>query len=86
MNFQLTEEQILTQKTACEFADNELAPGVVERDEKKIFPKEGIKQMAALGFMGMMVPEKWGGSQLDTLSYVIAIEEIAAATPIPIAP
>ena len=77
MNFQLTEEQILTQKTACEFADNELAPGVVERDEKKIFPKEGIKQMADLGFMGMMVEPKWGGGGMDSISYTIAMEEIS---------
>ena len=77
MNFQLTEEQILTQKTAREFADNELAPGVVERDEKKIFPKEGIKQMADLGFMGMMVDPKWGGGGMDSISYTIAMEEIS---------
>ena len=77
MNFQLTEEQILTQKTAREFADNELAPGVVERDEKKIFPKEGIKQMADLGFMGMMVEPKWGGGGMDSISYTIAMEEIS---------
>ena len=77
MNFQLTEEQILTQKTAREFADNELAPGVVERDEKKIFPKEGIKQLADLGFMGMMVEPKWGGGGMDSISYTIAMEEIS---------
>ena len=77
MNFQLTEEQILTQKTAREFADNELAPGVVERDEKKIFPKEGVKQMADLGFMGMMVEPKWGGGGMDSISYTIAMEEIS---------
>jgi alkylation response protein AidB-like acyl-CoA dehydrogenase len=77
MNFQLTEEQILTQKTAREFADNELAPGVVERDEKKIFPKEGIKQMANLGFMGMMVEPKWDGGGMDSISYTIAMEEIS---------
>ena len=77
MNFQLTEEQILTQKTAREFADNELAPGVVERDKKKIFPKEGIKQMADLGFMGMMVEPKWGGGGIDSISYTIAMEEIS---------
>ena len=77
MNFQLTEEQILTQKTAREFADNELAPGVVERDEKKIFPKEGIKQMADLGFMGVMVEPKWGGGGMDSISYTIAMEEVS---------
>ena len=77
MNFQLTEEQILIQKTAREFADNELAPGVIERDEKKIFPKEAIKQMADLGFMGMMVEPKWGGGGMDSISYTIAMEEIS---------
>ena len=77
MNFQLTEEQILIQKTARAFADNELAPGVVERDEKKFFPKEGIKQMGELGFMGMMVEQKWGGGGMDSISYTIAMEEIS---------
>ena len=61
MNFQLTEEQTLIQKTSREFADTELAPGVVERDDKKIWPKEGIKKMAELGFMGMMTDPKWNG-------------------------
>ena len=77
MNFQLTEEQILIQKTARAFADNELAPGVVERDEKKFFPKEGIKQMGELGFMGMMVEQKWGGGGMASISYTIAMEEIS---------
>ena len=77
MNFQLTEEQILIQKTAREFADTELAPGVVERDEKKIWPKEGIKKMAELGFMGMMTDPKWNGEGMDTISYTIAMEEIS---------
>ena len=77
MNFQLTEEQILIQKTARQFADTELAPGVVERDDKKIWPKEGISKMAALGFMGMMTDPKWDGEGMDTISYTIAIEEIS---------
>ncbi len=77
MNFQLTEEQILTQKTAREFADNELAPGVVERDDKKIWPREGVKQMGELGFMGMMVDPKWDGGGMDSISYTIAMEEIS---------
>ena len=77
MNFQLTEEQILIQKTAREFSDNELAPGVVERDEKKIWPREGIAKMAELGFMGMMVDPKWDGGGMDTVSYTIAMEEIS---------
>ena len=77
MNFQLTEEQILIQKTAREFADTELAPGVVERDEKKIWPKEGVAKMAKLGFMGMMTDPKWNGEGVDTISYTIAMEEIS---------
>ena len=77
MNFQLTEEQILIQKTAREFADTELAPGVVERDDKKIWPKEGIAKMAELGFMGMMTDPKWNGEGMDTISYTIAMEEIS---------
>jgi len=77
MNFQLTEEQILIQKTAREFADNELAPGAVERDDKKIWPREGVKQMGELGFMGMMVDPKWDGGGMDSISYTIAMEEIS---------
>ena len=77
MNFQLTEEQILIQKTAREFADTELAPGVVERDDKKIWPKEGVAKMAELGFMGMMTDPKWNGEGMDTISYTIAMEEIS---------
>jgi alkylation response protein AidB-like acyl-CoA dehydrogenase len=77
MNFELTDEQILIKKTAQEFADNELAPGVVERDEKKIWPTEYIKQMGELGFMGMMVDPKWDGGGMDSISYAIAIEEIS---------
>ena len=77
MNFQLTEEQILIQKTVREFADTELAPGVVERDDKKIWPREGIAKMAELGFMGMMTDQKWNGEGMDTISYTIAMEEIS---------
>ena len=77
MNFKLTEEQILIKQTAKEFADNELAPGVVERDEKKIWPTEYIKKMADLGFMGIMVDPKWDGGGMDSVSYAIAIEEIS---------
>ena len=77
MNFQLTEEQILIQKTARAFADNELAPGAVERDDKKIWPREGVKQMGELGFMGMMVDPKWDGGGMDSISYTIAMEEIS---------
>ena len=77
MNFQLTEEQILIQKTARAFADNELAPGVVDMDDKKIWPREGVKQMGELGFMGMMVDPKWDGEGMDSISYTIAMEEIS---------
>ena len=77
MNFQLTEEQILIQKTARAFADNELAPGVVERDDEKIWPREGVKQMGELGFMGMLVDTKWDGGGMDSISYTIAMEEIS---------
>ena len=77
MNFQLTEEQILIQKTARAFADNELAPGAVERDDKKIWPRKGVKQMGELGFMGMMVDPKWDGGGMDSISYTIAMEEIS---------
>ncbi len=77
MNFNLTEEQLMIQNTAREFARDVLAPGVVERDEKKIFPKEGIEHMAELGFMGMMVDPKWDGGGMDAVSYTIAIEEIS---------
>jgi len=77
MNFKLSEEQELIKETARSFAKNELAPGAIERDEKKIWPKEAIKKMAQLGFMGMMVNQKWGGEGMDAVSYAIAMEEIA---------
>ena len=79
MNFQLTEEQKLIQKTTREFADSELAPGAIERDEKKIWPREAINKMAELGFMGIMVDPKWNGGGMDTISYTIAMEEISRA-------
>ena len=77
MNFQLTEEQKLIQKTAREFAAEHLAPGVADRDEKMEFPAEQIKMLGEMGFMGMMVPEDWGGPGFDTVSYSLALEEIA---------
>jgi alkylation response protein AidB-like acyl-CoA dehydrogenase len=79
MDFNLTEEQQLIQKTAREFAKDQLRPGVIERDEKAEFPKEQIKMMGALGFMGMMIPEEYGGAGMDTISYCLAMEEIAKA-------
>ncbi len=77
MDFKLTEEHLMIQKAARDFAQAELLPGVIERDEKQIFPAEQIKKMGELGFMGMMVDPKYGGSGLDTISYVIAMEEIS---------
>ena len=77
MDFQYTETQLLIQETAQKFADEKLAPGAVERDEKEIFPREEVKEMAELGFMGMMVPQEWDGAGLDTISYVLATEEIS---------
>ncbi|SVC79085.1 uncharacterized protein METZ01_LOCUS331939, partial [marine metagenome] len=76
MNFNLTEEQILLKKTAKDFAEVHLEPGVIQRDDKSITPINEIKEMGQLGFMGMMVPEKWNGSGMDTMSYVLAMEEI----------
>ena len=78
IDFSLSPEQELIQQTVRDFAETHLLPGVIARDDKAEFPKEQIKMMGELGFMGMMVPEKWDGSGLDTLTYVIAIEEIAA--------
>tara|TARA_B110000263_G_scaffold249519_1_gene267367 strand:+ start:410 stop:1549 length:1140 start_codon:yes stop_codon:yes gene_type:complete len=77
MNFDLTEEHILIQQTARDFAQNELLPGVLERDENKIWPREAISKMGELGFMGMMVSPDYNGGGMDTISYVIAMEEIA---------
>lgn len=77
MYFQLNEEHLMIQKAARDFAQNECLPGVIERDEQMKFPKEQILRLADLGFMGMMVNPKYGGSGLDTISYVIAMEEIS---------
>ena len=77
MDFNLTEEQLMVQQAARDFAQNELLSGVIERDEKQIFPDEQVKKMGELGFMGMMVDPKYGGSGLDTISYVLAMEEIS---------
>jgi alkylation response protein AidB-like acyl-CoA dehydrogenase len=77
MHFQLTEEQLMIQKAARDFAENECKPGVIERDEKQIFPKEQVMKLADLGFLGMMVDPKYGGAGMDTVSYVLAMEEIS---------
>jgi len=77
MNFQLTEEHLAVQEAARDFAQNELLPGVIERDTEAKFPTEQIKKMGDLGFMGMMVDPAFGGGGMDTLSYVIAMEELS---------
>jgi alkylation response protein AidB-like acyl-CoA dehydrogenase len=75
--FTLTEEQLAVKEAARNFAQNELKPGVIDRDNHMSYPKEQVRKMAELGFMGMMVDPKYGGGGMDTLSYVIAIEEIS---------
>lgn len=77
MDFNLTEEQLMIQQAARDFAHAELLEGVIERDEYSKFPAEQVKKMAELGFLGMMVDPKYGGSGLDNVSYVLAISEIA---------
>ena len=77
MNFELSEEQLAVKEAARDFAQNVLKPGVIERDNLQKFPTEQIKQLAELGFMGMMVDPKYGGSGMDTISYVLAMEEIS---------
>jgi len=75
--YQLTEEQLAVRDAARDFAQNELWAGVIERDEHQKFPTEQVKRMGELGFMGMMVSPEYGGSGLDTVSYVLAMEEIS---------
>jgi alkylation response protein AidB-like acyl-CoA dehydrogenase len=77
MHFQLSEEHLMIQKAARDFAETECKPGVIERDELQKFPKEQVMKLADLGFMGMMVDPKYGGSGMDTISYVLAMEEIS---------
>ncbi len=77
MDFNLTEEHLMIQQAARDFAQQELLPGVIERDENQSFPTAQVKKMAELGFLGMMVDPKYGGSGLDSISYVVAMEEIA---------
>jgi alkylation response protein AidB-like acyl-CoA dehydrogenase len=77
MNFHLTEEQLAVQEAARDFAQSELLPGVIDRDTEARFPKEQIQKMGALGFMGMMVEPSYGGGGMDTISYVIAMEELS---------
>jgi len=77
MLFQLSEEHLMIQQAARDFAQQELLPGVIERDEHQKFPAEQIKRLGELGFLGMMVSPQYGGSGLDTISYVLAMEEIS---------
>ena len=77
MEFELTEEQLMIRKAARDFAINECLPGVIERDEHQKFPKEQVLKLAELGFLGMMVDPKYGGAGMDTVSYVLAMEEIS---------
>ena len=77
MNFELTEEQRAVQLAARDFAQNKLLPGVIERDEHQKFPTEQIKELGELGFLGMMVDPKYNGGGMDTISYVLAMEEIS---------
>ena len=77
MDFNLTEEQLMIQEAARNFAESELLPGVIDRDEKGEFPFDAVQKMGELGFMGMMVPQEYGGSGMDTLSYVLVIEELS---------
>lgn len=77
MNFDFNETQLMIKETARQFAETELLPTILERDEKEEFPHEAVKKMGELGFMGMMVSEQYGGAGLDTVSYVLALEEIS---------
>ena len=77
MDFQLTEEHKMIRDAARDFAQNELLSGVIERDEHQAFPEEQVKKLAELGFLGMMVDSKYDGSGMDTISYVLAMEEIS---------
>src|ERR1700741_4346553 len=76
MLFQLSEEHLMIQKAARDFANDVLKPGVIERDELQRFPKDEIRKLGELGFLGMMVDPKYGGGGMDTGSYVFAMEEI----------
>jgi alkylation response protein AidB-like acyl-CoA dehydrogenase len=77
MQFQLTEEQLMIQSAARDFAQNECKPGVIDRDEHQKFPAEQVKKLGELGFLGMMVDPKYGGGGMDAISYVLAMEEIS---------
>jgi alkylation response protein AidB-like acyl-CoA dehydrogenase len=77
MQFRLSEEQMMIRQAARDFANNECLPGVIERDEQQKFPYDQVMKLAELGFMGMMINPDYGGSGLDAISYVLAMEEIS---------
>ncbi|HXX65277.1 MAG TPA: acyl-CoA dehydrogenase family protein, partial [Bacteroidota bacterium] len=77
MDFSFNDTHRMIRETARKFAEERVAPGTIDRDEKEEFPREIVRELGDLGFMGMMVSEEWGGSGLDTVSYVLAIEEIS---------
>lgn len=77
MLFELSEEQLMIQQAARDFAQTELKPGVIERDEHQKFPKEQVKKLGELGFLGMMVDPKYSGSGMDAVSYVLVMEELS---------
>lgn len=77
MIFDLTEEQMAVQQAARDFTQNELLPGIIERDRDMIYPTEQVRKMGEMGFLGMMVSPEYGGGGMDTLSYVLAMEEIS---------
>ncbi|RNC83432.1 MAG: acyl-CoA dehydrogenase [Winogradskyella sp.] len=77
MDFSLTEEHLMIRDAARDFAQTELLPGVIERDDKQSFPQDLVRKMGDLGFMGIMVDPKYGGSGMDTISYVLIMEELS---------
>jgi len=77
MNFEFTEEQLMIRDAARDFAQRELLPGVIERDEKAIYPTEQVQKLGELGFLGMLVGLDYDGGGMDTISYVLAMEEIS---------
>ena len=81
MNFDLTEDQKRIRDAVAEFAATEIAPGAADRENREIFPAEQLEGLASMGVLGMMVPEEYGGSGADALSYILVIEELARVCP-----
>ena len=79
MKYNLSEEHLLIQNNARDFATNELLPGAIERDEKKIWPKDAVKSIGEMGFLGIMLNQKWCGAGMDPIAYTLVMEEIAKA-------